>query len=245
MRIFVKIIKHRAGRDAGSENKDDRMLPVALEKILVGHHEEWYEENENEWRETEGDIGMEAETEYESGKKKIDQLSGPQPAEEEIKGEGEEKRCHDGAESDTGEIDGPVGCGGDKSRYQTRETPLEEFPGEKSDPEGGQGSEDGRPEFECRDIDPEGFERESLEIDEESLSSGIVFVKKPVVACLIGDDRIGTVHRLVGVESGGKAFYVIEAEEKSENDYRSEAEEHRRDAMRVRMHNELFVFLVL
>ncbi len=81
-----------------------------------------------------------------------------------------------------------------------------------------------------------------MEIDEEPFSSGIVFVEELIISGFVGFDRIGAVHRLVGVESGGEILYIIEAEKKSENDDRSETKEHRGDAACIHSMEYLFFF---
>lgn len=91
MRVLIKIIKHRARGDKSGEEEDEGMLPVALEKILVGEYEKWKEKHEDEWRDTKSDIGMKTETEYESGESEMKHLSGTEAAEEKIKRKGEEK----------------------------------------------------------------------------------------------------------------------------------------------------------
>ncbi len=84
-----------------------------------------------------------------------------------------------------------------------------------------------------------------MEIDEEPFSSGIVFVEEFVISSFVGLDRIGAVHRLVGIESGREILYIIEAEKKSEDDNHSETKEHRRNAACAGRHSICFSFLVL
>ncbi len=157
MRILVEIIKHRARGDTGGENKYESMSPEPPEKIFVGKNQNREKENEDEWSEAKGDIGMKTETKQESSEEKRKDFPGAKSAEEKIEGEGEKEGCHDGSESDAREIDRPVGGGGDECRDDPSETTFEKLPGEESDAESGQSAENSRPELECGDIVAECF----------------------------------------------------------------------------------------
>lgn len=242
MRVLVEIIKHRARGYTGGENKYESMPPEPPEKILVGKNQDREKENEDEWCQTKRDIGMKTETEEKSSEKERNNFPGTETTEEKIEGKGEEEGCHDGSESDAREIDRPVGGGSDECRDDPGETTFEKLPSEESDTERGEGAENSRPELECGDIVAECLQCESLEIDEEPFSSGVVFVEEFIISGFVGFDRISAVHRLVGVESGGEILYIIEAEKKSENDDRSETKEHRGDAACIHSMEYLFFF---
>lgn len=76
-----------------------------------------------------------------------------------------------------------------------------------------------------------------MEIDEESFATRVFFIEEFVIAGFIRGDRIGTVHRLVGVESGREILDIIETKEESEDDNRSETKEHRRERTRKSGHS--------
>lgn len=91
MWILVKIIEHRGCGDERGEEKGERVFPVVLEESLIGEHEEWHEEDEDERCETEGDIGMHAEAEGETGEEEEDYFFRTESPEEKIEREGEEE----------------------------------------------------------------------------------------------------------------------------------------------------------
>ena len=165
--------------------------------------------------------------------------------EKEVKGEREEQGRHDCSKSDAGEIDRPVGRGSDKRGYETRRAPLKELPGEKSDAKRGQGTENSRPKLERGDGVAKGFQCERLEIDEEPFATGIILVEEFIIASFIRNDCIRAVHRFIRIESRREILYIIEAQEKSENNNRSETNDHRRDAARTGVHSVCFSYLVL
>lgn len=119
MWVLIKIIEHGTGGDTRGEDEDDRVLPEILEEILVREHEEREEENEDEWGETEGDIGMEPEAEEESSEDEGSEFLRPESAKEKIERERQKKGGHDSAEPDAREVDRPVGSRGDKCRDES------------------------------------------------------------------------------------------------------------------------------
>lgn len=80
-----------------------------------------------------------------------------------------------------------------------------------------------------------------MEIYEESLATGVLFIEEFVVAGLVCGDRIRTVHRFIRVESGREILYIVEAQEKSEQDNRSESEEHGRDEAPLCGHKKMLI----
>ena len=154
------------------------MLPEAPEEILVGEEERRQEDDQDERRDAEGDIGMETETEDQSGNQEITEGAGAQSAEEEIEGKRQEESRHYGAESDAREIDRPVRGRQHKRREDAGCSPVEEFFAEEIDAEDGQRAEENRPELESGDGIAEEGDRKSLEIDEEPFATEIGWIEK-------------------------------------------------------------------
>ena len=211
-------VEHRCGRERGSEDEEERVLPEPAEEMLVGEEEEGEEQDEDERRETEGDVGVETRSEEEAGDREGEEFPGAEPAEEAIEDEREEERHHDGAEPDAGEIDGPVRrrheeCGEDRGG-----APPEEFPREEAGPEDGERPEDAAKELERRGRVAERLHGEGLEIDEEPLAAVVVRIEDLVVAPLVRIDRVDAVHRLVGVEPGGERLDAVVTDREPEGD---------------------------
>ena len=68
MGVPVEIVEHRARDDERGEDERERVSPVSFQEILIREHEEWEEEDEDDGREAEGNIGVDAESEDASGK---------------------------------------------------------------------------------------------------------------------------------------------------------------------------------
>lgn len=102
------MIEHRGSSDESSQNKDERLFPVASEEFFVGEHEHRQEDDEDERRHTEGDIGVGSEAENESGDQEVRPFAGAEASKKEVKGKGKEEGYHNGSEADAGEIDRPI-----------------------------------------------------------------------------------------------------------------------------------------
>lgn len=61
-----EMVEHRRCGDHGAEDEGEAVLPEALEEALIGEHECREQDDEDERRDAEGDIGMESEAEDES-----------------------------------------------------------------------------------------------------------------------------------------------------------------------------------
>lgn len=78
-----------------SEDEDETVFPETLEEVFVGEDEERQERDQNERRQTVGDIGVQADTKDESSQKEGAEAFGAQAFEKEIERKGQEKRHHD------------------------------------------------------------------------------------------------------------------------------------------------------
>ncbi len=202
------------GCDRHTKEKDERVFPIELQKSSVGSYASERRDDEDEGRHAEGNIGVETETEDESGKEERNETFGAESAKEKVEGKREKERYHDGAKADTGKVDRPVGKRHEKSGKE-RDAPLvPEFFREEIDAEDGECPENGREEFERGDAIPKKKERKGLQVDEEPFATIIVGIEPSVFAGLIGTDRIDAVHRLVWIEPGGNVFDIPEAKKK-------------------------------
>lgn len=202
------------GRDRHAKEKDKRVFPIELQKSSVGYYASERRDDEDEGRYAEGDIGVEAETEDESGKEERNETFGAESAEEEIEGKREEKRHHDGAKADTGKVDRPVGKGEEESGKERDPALVPEFFREEIDAEDGERSENGREEFERGDAISKKKERKGLEVDEEPFATVVVGIEPSVVAGFVCTDRVDAVHCFVRIEPGGNVFDIPEAKKK-------------------------------
>ncbi len=79
-----EFIENRRRRNCHSEEKHERLLPEKREKVFVGEISSDCEEDENEGRDAEGDIGVETEAEDEAACEKCRKFFGAKSAKEEI-----------------------------------------------------------------------------------------------------------------------------------------------------------------
>lgn len=145
------MVEHGGCREKGSQDKDEAVLPEATEEFLVRKHEDREENDEDEGRNPESDVGMEAGPKDETRQEKVAEPMGAKPAEEEIEGKSEEKGRHDGPKADAGEVDGPIRGSQHKSCDEGWATPVEELTGEEVEPEDGKGTKEDRCELESGD----------------------------------------------------------------------------------------------
>lgn len=90
---------------------------------------------------------MEPKAKDGTGEKKVTETVCAKSAKEEIKGKSKEKGCHDGAEADAREVDGPVGGGEHESSQDSRAFPMEELAAEEVDAEHRKGTKENRSKF--------------------------------------------------------------------------------------------------
>lgn len=102
-----KVENQRSGCEEGAKNKDESMLPKALEEIFVRQNEERKDGDQDKGGQAISDIGMKPDTKDQSGNKESAKTFGAETLEEEIKSKREEERHHDGPEADSGKVDGP------------------------------------------------------------------------------------------------------------------------------------------
>lgn len=214
LRVGRKFKDNGRGGDHHSENEYERVFPVLRKEISIGDDAAECREDEDEGRDTEGDVGVEPETEDETAYKERDEAFGAETAEEKIEREREKEWHHDGAETDSGKVDRPVGKSDKKGGEEGNAALVPEFFCEKIDAEHGECSEERREKFECGDIRAKEKNGKCLKIDEESFATVIVGIEESIVARFIGKERVDAVHCLVRVEPGGDVFDIPEPEEK-------------------------------
>lgn len=212
-----KIIEHRSGRQEGAEDEHEGVFPEAFQEFFVGEYEGREEDDEDERGNPEGDVGVEAKAEDETGKKEITQPMCSQSSEEEIKGKGQDKGDHDGPEADTGKVDGPVGSGEHEGRKEAGSSAMEELSGEQGNTEDREGTEENGGEFQAGDGVADEPDEQGLDIDEETFAAIIGRVEEFESAGFQGVDSVDTVGSLIGVEADRNAFNVIETDEEGES----------------------------
>lgn len=87
MWVLGKIVEHRTRGDTRGEDEGECVLPEPSEEVFVREYEKWKEEDENEWREAKGDVGMEPEAEEKSSENERSDFLRSESAEEKIERE--------------------------------------------------------------------------------------------------------------------------------------------------------------
>ncbi len=87
LRVGRKFKDNGRGGDHHSENEYERVFPVLRKEISIGDDAAECREDEDEGRDTEGDVGVEPETEDETAYKERDEAFGTETAEEKIERE--------------------------------------------------------------------------------------------------------------------------------------------------------------
>lgn len=212
-------------REGSAYRENGGMLPEAHEEFAHGKVEPDRKNNENKWRDAEGDIGMKPESENETGKGKIKKTFGSDTSKEKIEREGEYGWHHDGTKTDAREIDAPVGDCEKKCCDQCNRTFAPELPGNEIDAEDGKCAEDCRPEFQCGNIRAKEMNCKRLQIDKESFAPVVVRIEPLKRMCFECMNSVDSVHGFVWVESGRKRIDVPPpndecANQKSDEHYR-------------------------
>lgn len=127
------------------------MFPETAEKAFIREKQRREEDDEDEGGDAEGDIGMQTESEEESGKDKVGEFPRAESAEEKVERKRENECGHDGAEADAGKVDRPIRGGEHKCGEKTGDAPVEELSSQEIDAENGKGPEKNRPELESGD----------------------------------------------------------------------------------------------
>lgn len=160
---------------------------------------------------------MEPEPENDSRKEEITKFVSTESSKEEVKRKGQEKSDHDGSEADTGEVDGPVGSGKHEGREQASASPVKELPAEEVDAQDGEGTEKNGGKLKTSEGIAENVDEKGLDIDEESFPSEVGRVENFVRTCFQGMDGIDTVGGFIRVETNRNILYMIEADDKGQN----------------------------
>ncbi len=218
LRVKVEVVEHRGSRDKGAESKSERVLPITLEKTFICQEERREECDDNERRKSEGNVGVDADTKKESGKKKIAQAARPEAFEEKIERESEKKSHHDRPKTNPGEIYRPIGGGEQEGCDYGVDASGKEFMSEQINPEYGQRSEHDRPKLQDRDGISKIFNCESLKINEQTFATVVVRVEKSIITGLISEERIRAVGCFVGIESSGQGVEVIRSDKEREHE---------------------------
>lgn len=180
---------------------------------------------------------MQPEREHGACEHEAYEALGAQAAEEEIEGEAEKERYHDGAEADAGEVDRPEGNGGQVGGDERYGSLLPDFFGEQIYAENGNRSENHGPEFERENAYAEYLERERLEVDKETFPTLIVFVEQPEVIRFERIESIGRIDGFIRIDARRDIFDIIRSQEERDD-------ENGRETGEAYKSYEVFVFRV-
>ncbi len=194
------------------------MLPESSEELLVGEHEDWEEDDEDEGGDPESDVGVEPCPKDEARDEKISETMGAEASEEKVKGKGEEKRRHDGPKADTGEVDGPVRGSEHKGGNDAGTTSMVELASEEVEAEDREGAKENRGELESSDGIAKYRDEKGLNVDKEALTTEVGRIKNLVGASFDGMDSIDAIGCFVGIESDRDLLDMIEADDEREEE---------------------------
>lgn len=161
---------------------------------------------------------MQTQSEEKPGKDEIMEFFRAEAAEEEVERESEDERGHDGPEADAGKVDRPVGGGQHECGEEADDAPVKELSPEEIDTENGQRPKKDRPELESGNGVAENRDRERLQIDEEPFAAEVGRIEKLKIFGFESADGIDAIGGLVGIESGGDSFDVVDPDGKGENE---------------------------
>lgn len=165
-RMLVEFIEYRGKRNenSGAENQD--LFPEIPDKMFLGDEQEKQKSDDDGRGDAESDIGVEAQPENESGENEIGIFFGPQSLEQEIGRKSKNHRHHDGAETDAGEIDRPIGKGGQIGADESGPLTAENFFRKQIDSENRERAEQNRRELERQYARTHIFYEKRLDVDE-------------------------------------------------------------------------------
>lgn len=126
------------------------MFPKPFIKFLVGQEEGREENQEHEWGNTESDVGMNTNSENESGEEKITPQAGTESSKEEVEGKSEHEGNHDGPEANAGKVNGPVGGSEHKSAEEAGHFAMKQLFAEEIHTKYPERSKENRGKFEPR-----------------------------------------------------------------------------------------------